>query len=190
MAAETQKTKDLTNKDNSVTKLIEWATVNADSIEDMEALFSESGVSYSSGEELGGEYRLVTGDEKQAFLNRISGAPLFVVKWEFRVPDSGNKEYVSAHILVQGFGKFVINDGSKTGLYGQLSELTARRIAQGIDDSHAKAGLKAGRGFKKGAEYWYNTATNKAIPKGEMDDFEKHPKNKREKGHPIWKLEF
>lgn len=188
MSSETQTPKDLVNKDGDVTKLIEWATEDVDSIEGMKELFGSAGVSYSSGEELTGAYKLVTGDEKQLFLTRIAGTPAFIVRFKFNTRD--DKEFVTAYILVEGHGKFIVNDGAKSGIYGQLSEIYSRRVAGGWEESRACTGVDVPRGFVKNADYYYNTDTNKAIKKAEMDDFEKHPKNKRRLGHPTWKMQF
>ena len=185
MASGTKTGKDLENKNGDVTKLIEWATEDVNTIEEMERLFESSGVAYTSGEELTGDYKVVTGDEKQMFLKRIQGRKVFVVRWQFNTRD--NKEFVSAYILVDGHGKFIINDGAKGGLYGQLSEVYSRRLSSGVDESHACAGLKSDRGFSPNQPFYYDTRTNKAIKKQDLEDV---PDEYKRLSHPTWKLVF
>lgn len=157
-------TKDLENKTGEVTKLIEWATADADSVEAMVELFSDQGVSYSAGEEVTGGYKLITADEKVAFCRRIIGKKLFVVKWEFREASTNN--YVTFFFIVDGAGKFILNDGSKTGFFGQLDNVTSTRLRNGQDESHAQAGLLVERGIKENKPYKYDTRTKRAIPRG------------------------
>lgn len=185
MSGNSQKEKDLVNKDNSVTALIEWATDSVDSIEELEQLFNSQGVSFTSGEELTGEYKLVTGDEKQLFMKRIQGRKTFVVRWNFNERDG--KEFVSAYIFVDGHGKFIVNDGAKSGLYGQLSGTYSKRIAEGWEETRARAGLKSDRGFTPNADFYYDTRTNKSIKKADLDDV---PAEFKRKAHPTWKLQF
>jgi hypothetical protein len=202
------KTKDLVNKDGQPTKLVEWATMEADSVDDMLALFGESGVSYSSGEEITGDYQLITGDEKQLFLQRVQGKRAFCVQWEFRTPNTGNnrREFVSVHVIIDGAGKFIVNDSSKGGFYGQLSELTSKRIDNGKTEREAKTGVLAERGFKPNKPFYFRNGPkkgdtlpdgttapedhpmiNKAIPR---NDLETVPVQFREAAKPTWRLEF
>lgn len=202
------KTKDLKNKDGEPTKLVEWATMEADSVDDMIALFGKSGVAYSTGQEITGDYTLVTGDEKQLFLKRVQGKRAFCVQWEFRTPQTGNnrREFVSVHVIIDGAGKFIVNDSSKGGFYGQLSDLTSKRIENGQSERESKTGVLASRGFvpnkdfyfrcgpKKGDELPDGTVAtedhpllNKAISRNEVDSV---PSQFRELAKPTWKLEF
>lgn len=183
MPQESQAKKDLENKNGDVTKLIEWATEDTENVDDMIALFGSQGVSYSAGEEITHDYKVVTSDEKQLWLNKVAGHRTFVVKWEFY--EGSNGEFAAIHVLVDGFGKFIFNDGAKSGVYGQLSEITTTRIAQKIDESHAKAGLLAERGFKKNKPFEFDTRTGKAIKKNEDV-----PAEFRKPAHPTWKLDF
>lgn len=157
-------TKDLTNKDGNITKLTEWATQDADSVDAMIEMFSEQGVSYSTGEEVTHGYRLITADEKVAFCRRIVGKRLFVARWEFRESPTGT--YITMHIMVDDAGKFIVNDSSKTGFFGQLDETTSVRMSNGQSESQASAGLLVERGIKENKAYQYDTRTKKAIPRG------------------------
>ncbi len=183
------KSKDLTNKDGQPTKLVEWATMDVDSIDDMIELFGTSGVSYSSGEELTGDYQLITGDEKQLFLQRVQSRRVFCVQWEFRTPASGNnrREFVSVYVIIDGHGKFIVNDSSKGGFYGQLSELTSKRIDTGKTEREAKTGLLAERGFKPNKPFFFDTRTSKAIPRNDLASV---PDEFKEEAKPTWRLEF
>lgn len=176
-------TKDLENKDGNMTKLTEWATQEADSVDDMIALFSEQGVSYSTGEEVTGGYKLITADEKVAFLRRIVGKRLFAARWQFRESSTGT--YVTVHIIVDDAGKFIVNDSSKTGFFGQLDEITSTRIRNGQDESHAMAGLLVERGIKENKPYEYDTRSGKAIPRGE-----EVPKQFRAAAKPTFRFEL
>jgi hypothetical protein len=185
------KSKDLKNKDGQPTKLVEWATMDANSVDEMIELFGTSGVSYSSGEEITGDYTLVTGDEKQLFLQRVQGRRVFCVQWEFRTPagkaTASTREFVSVHVVIDGHGKFIVNDSAKGGFYGQLSEITSKRIETGKSDRESKTGLLAQRGFKPNKPFFFDVRTGKAIPRADMDTV---PEEHREQAKPTWKLEF
>lgn len=202
------KEKSLVNKDGQPTKLVEWATANVDSIDDMIALFGKEGVTYTSGEEITGDYQLITGDEKQLFLKRVQGKRTFCVQWEFRTPSAGNnhREFVSVHVIIDGAGKFIVNDSSKGGFYGQLSDLTSKRIDNGQTERESKTGVLAQRGFQPNKVFFFRcgpkkgdilpdgtTATedhpllNKAIPRNDLDSV---PSQFREEAKPTWRLEF
>jgi hypothetical protein len=185
------KSKDLKNKDGEPTKLVEWATMDANSVDEMIALFGESGVSYSSGEEITGDYKLITGDEKQLFLQRVQGRRTFCVQWEFRTPagkaTASTREFVSVHVVIDGHGKFIVNDSAKGGFYGQLSDITSRRIDTGKSDRESKTGLLATRGFKPNKPFYFDTRTNKAIPRDELENI---PEEFRQEAKPTWRLEF
>jgi hypothetical protein len=203
-----KKEKDLVNKDGQPTKLVEWATMDVSSVDEMIALFGESGVSYSSGEELTGDYTLITGDEKQLFLQRVQGRRTFCVQWEFRTPQTGNnrREFVSVHVIIDGHGKYIVNDSSKGGFYGQLSDLTSKRIENGKTEREAKTGVLAERGFKPNKPFFFRSGPkkgdtlpdgtvatedhpmlNKAIPRNDLDSV---PERFREAAKPTWRLEF
>lgn len=187
----TPKTKDLVNKNGEVTKLVEWATADVNSVDDMIALFGESGVAYSTGEEITGDYQLITGDEKQLFLERVKGKRTFCVQWEFRTPPGQNtREFVSVHVIIDGHGKFIVNDSAKGGFYGQLSQITSERISNGQGDREAKTGVLAARGFKANKPFFFDTRTNKAIPRSEMNNTEEYPMEFRQEAKPTWRLEF
>lgn len=186
--------KSLTNKDGQPTKLVEFATMNANSVEEMIQLFGESGVSYSTGEEITGDYQLVTGDEKQLFLQRVQGKRTFCVQWEFRV-GSANREFVSVHVVIDDAGKFIVNDSAKGGFYGQLSQITSQRLDNGKTEREAKTGLLAARGFKPNKTFYFDNrkegpTAGKAIPRDALDDYEAYPKECREEAKPTWRLEF
>jgi hypothetical protein len=202
------KTKDLTNKDGQPTKLVEWATMDVNSVDEMIALFGESGVSYSSGEEITGDYQLITGDEKQLFLQRVQGMRTFCVQWEFRTPQAGNnrREFVSVHVIIDGAGKFIVNDSAKGGFYGQLSEITSQRLENGRTEREAKTGVLAERGFKPNKPFYFRSGPkkgdtlpdgtiatedhpdlNKAISRNDLDSV---PSQFREQAKPTWRLEF
>lgn len=193
MAAKTQEEntpisepgKSLTNKDGEITKLIEWATVDANSIEELERVFQSEGVSYSDGNEVTGDFRVITASEKQLFLPRVQGCPVFVIKWENR--ESATGSYVTVHLFIEGHGKFILNDGSKVGICGQLSRIESERLHQNPDilATHARAGVKVARGIVKNDDFYYDTRTGKAIKKGE-----EVPEEFRAKANPTWKFEF
>lgn len=185
-STKTAKSKDLTNKDGQPTKLVEWATADVDSVDAMLDLFGQSGVSYSSGEEITGDYKLITGDEKQLFLKRVQGRRAFCVQWEMRVGNA-NREFVTVHVIIDGHGKFIVNDSAKGGFYGQLSDITSHRLESGKSDREAKTGLLAERGFNPNKPFYFDTRTNKAIPRDELDNV---PDEYKELAKPTWRLEF
>ena len=172
--------------------------MDANSVDDMIALFGESGVSYSSGEELTGDYQLITGDEKQLFLQRVQGKRTFCVQWEFRKPQNAGanaREFVSVHVVIDGAGKFIVNDSAKGGFYGQLSQITSQRIDNGKTERESKTGLLAARGFKPNKPFLFDNrkdspTAGKAIPRNSLDDFETYPISCREEAKPTWRLDF
>jgi hypothetical protein len=178
-------TKDLVNKDGTITALTEWATADVQNVDDLIALFGEQGVTYSTGEELTGDYKVITGDEKQAFCKRIIGKRLAVVKWAFRDGQQHNTEFVTMHLIIDGVGKIIVNDGAKSGMYGQLSRITTERLGQGWASDRAHAGLLVDRGIKQNKTFQYDTRTGKAIKKGEdvPDEFQGT-------SHPSYSFEF
>lgn len=204
--SETSKTKDLVNKDNTVTKLVELATANVSTVDDLIGVFGNQGVEYSTGEEITNDYRLITGDEKQLFLQRVQGCRVGVVKWRFIVPPGG-REFVALHVIIDGHGKFILNDSSKGGIYGQLSEITNKRLEELWAEDRALAGVICERGFKQNNEFYFRTHCSNsahdpkkpvdgcdvcagighAIPKAEVDDV---PAREKEKARPTWKLDF
>jgi len=202
------KSKDLRNKDGDVTKLVEWATMDANSVDDMIALFGDQGVSYSSGEELTGDYQLITGDEKQLFLQRVQGKRTFCVQWEFRTPNTGanRREFVSVHVVIDGVGKFIVNDSSKGGFYGQLSDLTSKRLELKQTEREAKTGVLAERGFKPNKPFYFRSGPKKGdtLPDGSIaeedhpelnkaiarNDLDSVPVQFRQEAKPTWRLEF
>lgn len=191
----TPKTKDLRNADGEITKLVEWATMDVDSVDDMIALFGEKGVAYSTGEEITGDYQLITGDEKQLFLQRVQGCRTMCVQWAFRTPSSGNnkREFVSVHVIIDTKGKYIVNDSAKGGFYGQLSDVTNHRLSTGKSEREAHTGLLAERGFKPNKPFYFRTGPEghenigKAIPRNELNDV---PEEHREVAKPTWRLEF
>lgn len=184
--------KSLKNKDGQITKLVEYATMDVNTIDEMIEVFGNAGVSYSSGEELTGDYKLVTGDEKQKFLQMVQARRTFCVQWEFRTP-TGGREFVSVHVIIDGMGKFIVNDSAKGGFYGQLSDVTSQRLETGKDERESKTGLLAARGFKPNKPFYFRTGpeghegVNKAIPRNELNDV---PEEYRELAKPTWRLEF
>jgi hypothetical protein len=146
-----------------ITELIEWATDGVNSLDELERLFGDQGVTYSAGEELTGDFQLVTGDKKQVFCQRIAGVPLAVIKWRFQDGDTG--EYVTMHLFIEGHGKFILNDGAKTGLYGQLRRLTDVREQNGVTPTNG--GLIVRTGIKQNKPYEYDKRTGKAVKRGE-----------------------
>lgn len=160
----TEPERGLAVKSGQITELTEWATSEVNSVEEMVALFGEQGVSYSAGEELTGDFQLVTGDKKLLFCKQAAGKPAFVVKWRFN-DGSNDREYVTMHLVIDGLGKFILNDGAITGMYGQLRKLTDSRKANGITPDNG--GLLVSSGIVMNKPYDYDTRTGKAIKRGE-----------------------
>lgn len=201
--ADSEAKKDLVNKDGTVTKLVELATADVNSIEDLENLFQVQGVEYSRGQELTHDFRLITGEEKQLFLQRVQGEKVGVIKWNF-ITNPGQREFVAVHVIIEGHGKFIINDSSTGGIYGQLSSVSETRIKEGWAFDRAHAGLIAAGGFKQNKEFYFRTACpehgtdkekncetcqriGRAIPRSEVDDV---PAAQKEKARPTWRLDF
>jgi len=182
-----EKGKTLVNANGDITKLVEWATVGANSIEDLEQLFADEGVSYSDGSEVTGEFRVVTAAEKQLWCQRVSGNPAFVIKWDNRSGDKG--DYVTIHLFVAGHGKFIVNDGSKAGMCGQLSRIESERLRANpeMNATHARVGVKVGRGIVKNDDFYYDDRNGKAIKKAEMNLV---PPEHCKLANPTWRFEF
>jgi hypothetical protein len=182
--------KDLVNQDGSVTKLIEWATQENMSPEEIMDMFLESGVPVTHGEELTGDYNVVRGDEKAEWCAKHEGTRLFCVVWNF-YGDEG-KEFVSVHI-VSPAGKFILNDSAKGGIYGQLRKITdirEEKDERAATKRTSTAGLMVAGGLRRNKPFFFNTDTGKAIPRIELDDVELHPMAKREQSRPTWSFDL
>ena len=188
--------KDLLNKDGAVTKLIPWATENVSSVEEMLDLFLESGVKVSHGEELTGDYQVIHSEEKQAFLQRIASQPLMVISWDFYKGENG--EFVAFHGIVNSFGKFILNDGSQGGIYGQLRKTTDKREnddPKSAGNRTSTTGLMVARGVRLKPDFWYymnpkNKADERngtAIPKRELAEI---PDEYKRKANPVWQFDL
>lgn len=182
----TKEKKDLVNvSDGKVTKLTEWATKDVNSVDEMIALFGENGVEYSRGEELTDDFRVVTGDEKPLFMKKILGCRLFCVRWEFYNGDNG--EFVAVHALIEGHGKFIFNDGAKSGVYGQLSNITSKRLANNQPFDRAHSGLEVPRGIIQNKPFFYDDRTGKAIKKADLDNI---PEEHKKPAKPTYRFQF
>lgn len=173
--------KDLVNKDGGITKLTEWATEDVHSVDDMVRLFGDQGVEITTGTELTGDFTVVGADEKQAFMTRVAGSKLMAIRWDFYEGQSG--EFVAVHVIIDGYGKFIFNDGAKGGVYGQLSKLTSVRTDQGMSDDRARSGLLVARGLKMNKPFKYDSRTGTAIKRTEIDEV---PKEFQRDSHPTW----
>lgn len=191
--------KSLRNKDGSVTELIQWATQGMATPEEIMDAFLEAEIPISTGTELTGDYRVVTPAEKVEWCSKHVGTPLFVVQWHFyggrpseEDPTRLTNEFAAMHI-VSAFGKFIVNDSAKGGMYGNLRQITDEREA--ADPSTAvkrtsTAGAHAMNGLKGNRPFWYNTKTGKSIPKSELDDTVKHPMSDRKESTPTWSFDW
>lgn len=188
--------KELVNKDGSVTKLVEWATENAGTVEEMLDLFLESDVKVSHGEELTGDYQVVHSEEKQKFLQRIAGQRLMVITWDFYNGENG--EFVAFHGIVDSVGKFILNDGSQGGMYGQLRKTTDKRERDDPESAinrSSRAGLMVARGVRLKPDFYYymnpNDKTDErngmAIPKAQLNDV---PEEYKRKASPVWQFDL
>jgi hypothetical protein len=149
----------LAKKDGDITALTEWATSDVNTVDEMVRLFGDQGVAFTEGAELTGDFQLITGDLKQAFCQRIIGKQMFVVRWNFHESSTG--EYVTMHVLVDGVGKYILNDGGQTSMYAQLRHITDVRHDQGVTPENG--GLLVRQGIKANKAYQYDTRTGKAI---------------------------
>lgn len=158
----------LRNKDGAVTKLVEEATANISSPEEMAAFFRSEGVPVSTGEEITGDYLVIRGEEaKAAWCNKHIGEHLFIVMWKF-ADGAGNREFAVMHVIAPD-GKFIVMDGSSVGMYAQLRQLSdvrERQNAHSMSDRTAFAGLDVPQGLMGNKPYQYDTRTGKAIPRG------------------------
>lgn len=192
--------KDLANKDGKVTELIEWATQSAGSPEEILDMFAEAGIPMSHGEELTGDYKLVSPQEKPEWCSKHEGTRLACVQWHFYESNTG--EFAAVHI-VSPAGKFILNDSARGGMYGQLRKITDQREL--ADPASAvmrtsTAGLMVAGGLKRNKPFYYDTRDKsskpgeehfgRAIPRLELEDVEKYPMNKRELSKPTWSFDF
>jgi len=189
--------KDLVNKDGEITQLIELATERAGTPEEIMDMFLASDIHFSHGEELTGDYVLVTKETKADWCAKHEGQHLFVVQWHFYKnqnpsdsddPESAAEgEFVAMHI-VSTLGKFIVNDSAKGGMYGQLRKITNSRSVS--EDENVKRSAFAGvdyiRGVRKNRPFWYDTRTKRAINKDDLDNTVKHPMNYRKQSTQTW----
>jgi hypothetical protein len=185
--------KDLVNKDGSVTQLIEWATQNISSPEEMLDFFEQSGVAVTRGEEITGDYKVVRGDEKAEWCAKHEGTRLFVVQWHFyensAADENGNRGEFAAIHLVSPAGKFILNDSAKGGMYGTLRKITDAREEKDPESAVTRssmAGLMVAGGLRRNKPFQYDTRTRKTIPKLELNDVKLHPMEFREESRPTW----
>lgn len=189
---ENEVTKDLVNKDGSVTKLIEWATDNASTPEEMLDLFLDAGVEVSHGEEITGDYTVIHADEKAKFCDAHIGERLMAVQWNFWDGQGDQGEFVSVHI-VSRLGKFIVNDSSKGGMYGQFRQITDKRELadpEAASKRTSTAGLMVKNGLRRNKPFFYSKKTKTAIPRRELDDTVKWPMADREESRPTWSLDL
>lgn len=189
--------KALTNKDGSITKLIEFATQNASTPEAMLDLFLEQDIPFSSGEELTGGYVLIDKDHKADWCAKHENQHLFVVQWNFYDnknqtdsddPDSATGEF-AAMFIVSNLGKFIVNDSAKGGMYGQLRRVTDFREAKDPDSGTKRTstvGYNAPRGLRANKPFMYDTRTKRAIRTDDLDNVTKHPMNFRKESRKTW----
>jgi|SRR5215469_305298 len=193
--------KDLVNKDGKVTKLIEWATQSAASPEEIMDMFLEEGVPFSHGEELTGDYKVVTKEMKEEWCDKHIGTHLFCVTWDF-YDGVGDQEFAAVHII-SAFGKFIMNDGAKGGMYGQLRKTTDFREEQDPESAVLRtstAGFDAPKGLRRNKPFQYDTRPKSdkageehfghAIPRRELDDTVKWPNAFRETSRPTWSFDI
>ncbi len=183
--------KSLANKDGSVTELIEWATQGDATPEAILDKFMDAGIPVSTGSELTGDYVVVHGDEKAKWCAAHTGQRIMVVKWHF-YEGQNDSEFTAMHI-VSNAGKFIVNDGAKGGMYGQLRRITDIREEQDKDAATRRtstAGLMVAGGLRANKTFYYSKAQNCAIPKRELDDVEKWPMADREESRPTWSFDL
>lgn len=193
--------KDLLNKDGSVTRLIEWATQSVATPEEIMDMFLQEGAAFSHGEELTGDYVVIHADKKEEWCAKHVGTHLFCVTWNF-YDGVGDREFAAVHII-SAFGKFIVNDGSQGGMYGQLRRTTDVREERDPESAVLRtstAGLDAPRGLRANKKFMFDTrpkSTNegeehfgRAIPKRELDDTVKWPMAFREESRQTWSFDL
>jgi hypothetical protein len=192
--------KDLLNKDGTVTQLIEWATQSAASPEEIMDMFLEEGINVSHGQEITGDYVVVHGEEKPAWCTKHEGVRLFVVVWHFY--ESATGEFEASHIISPA-GKFIVNDSSKGGMYGQLKKITDFRESQDPEAAAKRtstAGLMVAGGLRRNKQFYYDTRPRSEKPGEEhfgraisnvgLEDAEKYPMKFRELAKPTWSFDL
>lgn len=195
--------KTIRNKDGKITDLIEWATDSASTPEEIMDMFLEQDVPFTHGEELTGDYKVVHSDAKTEWCSKHVGTSLFVVKWGFYdgKGEAGNK-FAAMHI-VSAFGKFIVNDSAKGGMFGQLEKLTDRREELNPESAVMRtstAGLAVPRGLKANNKFYFDTRPKsekageqhfgRAIPNRELDDVVKYPMLHREESKQTWSFDL
>jgi hypothetical protein len=202
--------KDLVNKDGKVTELIEWATQNITSPEEMLDYFQEHDLQTHS-QATAGDYILVNKEEKAEWCAKHVGPSgrLMVVQWHFYanrdpqkddngnvvIDDNGNPvfgEFVAMHII-SGAGKYIVNDSAKIGMYGQLRKETDVREEKDPESGvmrTATAGLFVPGGLRQNRTSFYDTRTKKVIKRADLDDTVAYPLAFREEMTPTWKFDL
>lgn len=156
-------------------------------------MFLQEEIPVSHGEEIHGDYVVVTKDRKAAWCTEHIGKTLFCVTWNFYEGqgDAEGSEFAAIHIIAHD-GKFIVNDGAKGGMYGDLKKVTEGREQADPETAVTRtstAGFMAANGLKANKKFWYNTDTKRAIPKAEMNDTNKHPMNKRKESTQTWSFD-
>lgn len=193
--------KSLVNKDGRVTQLIEWATETAATPDEIMDMFLQEDVPFSRGEEITGDYTVVHSDAKPEWCSTHVGKKLFVVTWAF-YDGVGDSEFAAMHI-VSAFGKFIVNDGSQGGMYGQLRKTTdfrEKHDPEAAEKRTSTAGLLAPNGLRANKPFYYDTRPKsdkkgeehfgRAIPKRELDNVELYPMAHREQSRPTWSFDL
>lgn len=183
--------KDLLNKDGSVTKLIEWATAELATPEQILDKFLEEGIAVSHGEEITGDYAVVHSEEKVQWCSAHVGQRLMVVTWNF-YDGMGDSEFAAMHIVSRA-GKFILNDGAKGGMYGQLRQITDKRELtdpDALSKRTSTAGLMVAGGLRANKRFWFSKTEGKAIPRIELNDTVTWPMEDREESRPTWSFDL
>jgi hypothetical protein len=189
--------KSLVNKDGSITKEIAWAMQNVASPEEALDLLLQAGLTVLTiSEELSGDFKLVHKEEKAEWCAKHIGTPFMFITWNFypnqSVDENGVRgEFVACHVISR-FGKYIINDGTIGGIYGQLRKVTDGREEADPESAVKRtstAGLMAPRGLRENKPFAYDTREKRAIPRAELNDTVRWPMEYRAMSSPSWKID-
>lgn len=87
---------------------------------------SQSGFNEEDVLVIASPYRVLKGDEKA----ELVGVPFYMRSWRFAIDGETERPYVVVHAVTKANDLVILTDGS-TGIFAQLSKLSAERIKTG-----------------------------------------------------------
>lgn len=85
----------------------------------------------------------------KASKGRLEGVDMVMLEWRFTRSAEFKGIFVSVELVTADNAKFILNDGSETGICGQLLKVTNSRLARGATPEQAMRGLRVRGGLRE-----------------------------------------